>query len=273
MKEIAEPNYFYVNRDLLESERWLSESFTRGQAWVDLFGLAQHSPGFFRIRGIKVDIERGQLAYSQLTLAKRWKWSRGKVNRYLVELELHNDITLKTIQQNGQQIKFLTTLITIVKYDKWQGNRTAKQTADGHQTDTKQDIYNNDKNDKNVKKDSDFESFWSAYPRKVAKSFAKKAWDKAKVENLDSVLSTLEKYKLSSQWIKDNGEYIPHPATWLNRKQWEDEISNNTVNPMELYAKECVKKFPQAESNMAQFEFTKKYPTSDLLKVKHIINL
>jgi len=160
-----EINYFYVNRELLNSNRWLSEPFTRGQAWVDLFGLAQHTKGFFRVRGIKITVERGQLAYSQLTLAKRWQWSRGKVNRYLSELENQNDITLKTIQQNGQQIKFLTTLITIVKYDKWQGDDTAKRTPDGHQTDTKQDIYNNDKNVKNDKNE-DIESNDSESPTK-----------------------------------------------------------------------------------------------------------
>lgn len=150
MKNNVEPNFFFVNRDLLHSSRWLSEPFTRGQAWVDLFGLAQHTKGFFRIRGIKIDVDRGQLAYSQLTLAKRWQWSRGKVNRYLSELENQKDITLKMIQQNGQQIKFLTTLITIEKYDKWQSNDTVKRTPNEHQTNTKQNIYNNNNNDNNT---------------------------------------------------------------------------------------------------------------------------
>lgn len=148
MKKKIDPNYFFVHRVLLNSDRWLNEPFTRGQAWVDMFGLAQHAKGFFRIRGIKISVERGQLAYSKLTLSKRWKWSRGKVNRFLSELEKQNDITLKTVQQNGQQIKYLTTLITIIKYNMWQGDDTAKRTPDGHQTDTKQDIYKNIKNEK-----------------------------------------------------------------------------------------------------------------------------
>ena len=112
-----EPNFFVVNRGLLHSERWLSEKFTRGQAWVDLFGLAQHKKSFFRIRGIRVDIDRGQLAYSQLSLSKRWKWSRDKTRRYLKELELNGDISLKIRHQNMD----LTTIITILKYDLWQG--------------------------------------------------------------------------------------------------------------------------------------------------------
>ena len=137
----AQPNFFYVNRALLQSDRWLSEPFTRGQAWVDLFGLAQHRDSFFRVRGIRVDVKRGQLAYSQLTLAKRWKWSRNKLFRYLNELEKHGDI----VQQNNN----ITTIITIVKYDMWQGNDTADDTPERHQKDTRRVTYKNVKNVKN----------------------------------------------------------------------------------------------------------------------------
>jgi hypothetical protein len=27
----------------------------------------------------------------------------------------------------------------------------------------------------------------------------------------------------SAEWTKDGGQFIPHPATWLNQKRWEDE--------------------------------------------------
>jgi len=145
--ENIEPNFFVVNRGLIHSPRWLSEKFTRGQAWVDLFGLAQHTESFFRVRGIRVDVKRGQLAYSQLNLAKRWKWSRDKVRRYLSELEKDGDI----IQQNSK----ITTLITIVKYDLWQGeptpNKTTSNTTNRQQKNIKQDTYK--QCIKNVKKD------------------------------------------------------------------------------------------------------------------------
>ena len=42
---MTEPDYFAVNRRLIRSEMWTSEPFTRGQAWVDLIGLARWDDG------------------------------------------------------------------------------------------------------------------------------------------------------------------------------------------------------------------------------------
>lgn len=68
----------------------------------------------------------------------------------------------------------------------------------------------------------DFEKFWSAYPRKEGKQKAKAAFEKTNV-TIEVILDAVEKQKRSAQWQKDNGQYIPHPATWLNGKRWEDE--------------------------------------------------
>lgn len=68
-----------------------------------------------------------------------------------------------------------------------------------------------------------FDEFWSAYPKKVGKESAKKAFQKVK-EPLETLLSAIERQKCSDQWSKDNGQYIPNPATWLNQGRWEDEL-------------------------------------------------
>lgn len=138
-------NYFKVSRGLLFSDRWLCEKFTRGQAWVDLFGLAQHTKSYFMVRGIRINVERGQLAYSQLTLAKRWRWSRNKVRGYLATLEKDGDIK----QQNNE----VTTLITIVKYNLWQGNDTTNDTTEGQQKDNRKYTYKNVEKVENEKKE------------------------------------------------------------------------------------------------------------------------
>lgn len=71
--------------------------------------------------------------------------------------------------------------------------------------------------------ESDFDIFWNAYPRKVGKQKAFEAFRKVTV-SLKTLLVAIEAQKKSAQWSKDNGQFIPHPATWLNGKRWEDQL-------------------------------------------------
>lgn len=68
-----------------------------------------------------------------------------------------------------------------------------------------------------------FDSFWQAYPRKVGKGAARKAWAKVDISNgqLGMILAAVERQKTCEQW--QEARYIPHPATWLNQQRWEDE--------------------------------------------------
>lgn len=67
-----------------------------------------------------------------------------------------------------------------------------------------------------------FDVFWSTYPRKVAKDAARKAFTKIAVP-IEAILAAIESAKATEDWLKDGGRFIPHPATWLNGKRWEDE--------------------------------------------------
>lgn len=78
-------------------------------------------------------------------------------------------------------------------------------------------------NDARKAREEAFEKFWSAYPRKEGKQKAKAAFEKVNVP-LDVLLNAIEQQKESAQWSKDNGQFIPHPTTWLNGKRWEDEV-------------------------------------------------
>ncbi|KKN34680.1 hypothetical protein LCGC14_0791070 [marine sediment metagenome] len=71
-----------------------------------------------------------------------------------------------------------------------------------------------------------FNIFWGAYPRKVARADAEKVFNKANpdAQLLETMLTAIELAKKSEGWQKENGKFIPHPATWLNGKRWEDEI-------------------------------------------------
>lgn len=74
-------------------------------------------------------------------------------------------------------------------------------------------------------KPNGFARFWEAYPNKVGKAAAEKAYAKAlgSISGPDPpsvILAGVERAKASRQW----GEgFIPHPTTWLRRGSWDDE--------------------------------------------------
>ena len=71
-----------------------------------------------------------------------------------------------------------------------------------------------------------FDLFYKEYPRKVGKTEALKAWNKLNVTDtlFQEIMAGLKGHKKSRDWLKDGGQFIPHPSTWLNQKRWEDEL-------------------------------------------------
>lgn len=74
---------------------------------------------------------------------------------------------------------------------------------------------------------SRFDDFWAVWPRKVAKGAAEKAWEKAKLDNLADVIIKAASLQAAVIFKHTDKQYIPHPATWLNQKRWEDEIETH----------------------------------------------
>lgn len=101
-----------------------------------------------------------------------------------------------------------------------------------------------------------FDSFWAQYPNKAAKQSAVKAWDKLKVsESLyQQIMIAVSKQKLWQQW---QDGYIPHPATWLNGKRWEDvepvRKSNNSPANSEFsqYIREASERIKQQDADLS----------------------
>jgi len=87
-----------------------------------------------------------------------------------------------------------------------------------------------DKDTDETSKEVGFASFWQTYPKKIAKPAALKAYRAAKVKDplLGIILSDIETRKQSDDWTKENGKYIPNPATYLNQRRWEDGETAHT---------------------------------------------
>lgn len=75
-----------------------------------------------------------------------------------------------------------------------------------------------------------FKKFYKKYPKKVKKQEVEKWFKKNKPssELFSSIMNSLEQFRGSKDWLKDNGQYIPYPNTWLNQRRWEDEDINKS---------------------------------------------
>jgi hypothetical protein len=84
-----------------------------------------------------------------------------------------------------------------------------------------------------------FAAFWATWPsndRKQAKGKCLSAWKKAHAErDAALVLSHVEHLASSQAWTKENGQFVPAPLSYLNKRAWEgfSDVSEATpaVNP------------------------------------------
>ena len=240
--------WIYLDRDLFEHDIWLRDTFSRGQAWVDLIQMAAwRDKDSVRIRGCLVPLRRGDVAYSVKGLGIRWGWSQGKVSRWLSELK--RGCRIETKSDN------VITVITVLNYDQYQRNgeqngeqTESKRRANGEQTESKRGQTKEGKKVKEVKErkeqervsspsapppseakskkrnqySPDFEQFWDRYPRRrrTGKAAAAKVFAKLNQQDRDDATAAVSDYAKSHQ---GRGEFSPQPARWLRERRWEDD--------------------------------------------------
>lgn len=74
--------------------------------------------------------------------------------------------------------------------------------------------------------DAGFERFWQTYPksRRLAKAKCKRLWERKRLEpNTEQVIRVLLADAVSPQWCKDDGQFVPLPATWLGQDRFDRE--------------------------------------------------
>lgn len=77
----------------------------------------------------------------------------------------------------------------------------------------------------NLEKVNEFDAFWQAYPRRIAKGAAIRAFRSAlKVATFSEIMDGVRRYAQTGPVPK----YTPHPATWLNQQRWADEIKEES---------------------------------------------
>lgn len=74
--------------------------------------------------------------------------------------------------------------------------------------------------------DERFAQFWSRYPKKVGKAAALKAWKRAHPDAalFAQIMDKIEQAQSCEQWRRENGRFVPNPATWIGQGRWDDEL-------------------------------------------------
>lgn len=127
-----------VYRCLLDDEVWNDgEPFDKRSAWLDLLLRAEYAP--------REGLQRGELYITEAELAERWKWSRGKVRRFLEAKKQDKKVTIRRAA-NGTKGG---TILNIENYTKYQGGRTKDDTKVSTKDGTK-DGTRNETNKNNI---------------------------------------------------------------------------------------------------------------------------
>ena len=84
---------------------------------------------------------------------------------------------------------------------------------------------------------TDFETFWKAYPRRIAKQKAFESWTKAINNGLPAIrlVEGAERYAKYCTVQKTEEKFIKHPATWLNQGCWDDELTIERPEDKDLF--------------------------------------
>ena len=119
-------------------------------------------------------------------------------------------------------------IIQIVKWAKHQNphRREAPSTLPAETDEVVEEKQQAESGPQKAETEAAFETFWKLYPRKTAKDNARKAFATINpdAELMAEIMASLAKHATCQAWLKDDGQFIPHAATWLNGKRWNDEV-------------------------------------------------
>lgn len=212
---------------------------------------------------VSIPVQRGQVYAPMTVLAKDWGWDRKTVRAFLEGLELDQMVDIKTDKKRdtgGTIISIRNYDLYQSEHDEAVDGKLdikldINGTSNGHQRDTPEEV-------KKVKKERNtlspavaadvpvvpvepearngkrklaarnrpgnaegFESFWNIYPKKDARKKALEKWNTLRPDEpaQQAMQADIKRRRVSHDWTKDKGQYIPLPATYLNQLRWEDQ--------------------------------------------------
>jgi hypothetical protein len=159
------------------------------------------------------------------SLARFNKTGVGTIKSAVQELELNGYLKRSEKQEHNEDGTFADFIWTTA--DPFQNPATALSVnakQDTKKTITKEEQPIKNKQENSV--DDAFETFWNLYPKKIAKADAVKAWKQAtKKKTADELIALAKAY---SEGKLPEHQFIPYPASWLNKGLYEAvEVQEN----------------------------------------------
>ncbi|MFR9308877.1 MAG: hypothetical protein ACLVLJ_00940 [Hydrogeniiclostridium mannosilyticum] len=246
---MLEQGYIKLYRSLLRWE-WYDDANTF-RVFVHLLLTVNHEPQ--KWHGITID--RGQRLASFSKIAGELRLSVQNIRTSIDHLKSTGEVTCRS--QGGHSI------FTVVNYNLFQQLTSQPTNSQQSPNKALTNDQQQRKNDKNIEKEKNilppkspqgegqaedltvetaggaaeaairpktpvqgFEEFWKSFPKKASKGSALKAWNKLRPgkELREKIMAAIERAKKSEQWNRENGRFIPYPATWLHAQGWEDEL-------------------------------------------------
>lgn len=225
--------YILIARHLLSHPRFKPRgAYSQFEAWYWLIEFAAFVDRDVAVCSGRnqqiIRLEPGQLTYSVRYLAKAWRWSDKRVQRFLSALQLDQSVTTQTT--TGQ------TVITLCNWSKYQRpdfeatTQTATPTTTATTTNNKEGKEKKEYTPQN--EPAGFSDWYAAYPKKKQPQAAKRAYAKVIGGNLISESDLLAKTQaFAASWSdkpQDQRRFIPYPASWLNAGSYDDELDGGT---------------------------------------------
>jgi len=217
--------HYRMARGWLDHPVFANEPFSRHAAWAWLIGEAAWKPRRVGVGTKVIAINRGQLCHSLRSMAKTWRWDEAKVRRFLDRLV--REEMIGCVADAGQ------TVITVCNYDDYQADASVadadtaasttqqRRSGDAHSEELKEG-----KKEPNgsspLYPPNSFDQFWRAYPHRVGKGAALKAFRAAaRKTDLETMLAAIVRYIAA----RPPDRPWANPATWLNQERWLDEYA------------------------------------------------
>jgi hypothetical protein len=248
-------------------------AFSQWEALMDLRQLAAWAPHQRLIGGLRVQLDRGDVLLSLRQAAIRWRWSTGRIQRFLRVLLEMGYVTKRERTVDGD-IYHLETPRTSA--GQWHSGEDAAEDSgedagdppvstpartgdqeldeergsrgDGEGPPSKAMTFESSARaggSRRSRDDTGFDEWFTAYPphRRENRSRAQLAWDETEAQRprLAEMLATLEVQRRSRRWHAEGGRFVPAAWNYLQQARWADDCS--AYPPVEPAAAEVPREF------------------------------